>query len=109
MYKKSLLWYVYQIFCFRTQLSIHEIKSPFSGKTSDVLTKTYLGRFTLFGKRFTAEGPDFSLKLHGLDAIYDLEYNPDKALPKAVKPHQSRPKADELSQRRIITSDDEDN
>ena len=76
-----------QIFCFRSKLSVHEIKSPFSSQTSDVLNRqVFLDHLIVFGTRWTLSGADFSLKFHGLDSVYDIaSYDPD-AVPQRSNP-----------------------
>ncbi len=90
-----------QIFCFRSNLLVHEIKSPFSNQTGDVLKRQiFQDHLIVFGTRWTVSGADFSLKFHGLDSVYDIaSYDPDAAL--------ARSKSNPVKQ--IHASDDEDN
>ena len=77
-----------QIFCFRTNLRIREVRSPYSCSSNTVLPLTALKKYlTVFGKDWnTSRDESPSISVYDLDRTHDIHtYNPGLPMKRMIQ------------------------
>ena len=81
-----------QIFCFRTNLRVREVRSPFSDHSNTVLgSKSFVKYLTVFGKQweFIRDG-SLSISVQDLDKTHEIStYNPGLRIQRSIETGES--------------------